>query len=111
MRPTLLVTAADATLPELLRSSRIPATFTTAEGLTSALDLKAVPLLLLVDETQVPLLLTSRRQDLRAVVLVSPQPVPAIFPAPVVAVVERPLEANRLLMGIRKALETFRPTS
>ncbi len=79
--------------------------------MTSALDFKAVPLLLLVDESQVQLFLTSRRQDLRAVVLVSPQPVAAIFPAPVVAVVERPLEANRLLMGIRKALETFRPTS
>lgn len=104
MPTTLLVTTTDEELPEVLKTAALNATFTTHEGLATALKFKSGALLLLIDEAHVPTVLASRRGDLRAVVLVQPRPVPSLFPRPVVAVVERPIRAERLLLALRSAL-------
>jgi hypothetical protein len=107
MVPTILIAAPDLLLPGMLEAGGLTATATNTGGLGSALLYKAGALLVVVDEAQVQVLLESPRHDVRAVAIVNPRSVPSIFPSPVVAVVERPVEASRVMAAIRIALGTL----
>ena len=109
MPASLLVTATDAELPAILRGGPHRATFTTAEHLRAVLPLKPGAMVVVLDESQAHLVAGLPRDDIRAVALVTPGPIPVIFRPPVVAVVERPLLAARLLEAINRALGELRP--
>ena len=98
------MTATDGELPAILSGGAQRATFTTAEHLRAVLPLKPGAMVVVIDETQADLLTGLGGSDVRAVALVTPGPIPVIFQAPVVAVVERPLLASRVLAAISKAL-------
>jgi AmiR/NasT family two-component response regulator len=103
---TLLVTADDQGLPAMLRvGGALPgATFTTPAQLKAALEYKRGPMVLLLDEAQAQLVTSCPRTDVRAVVIVNPKKVPAVFTEPVMAVIERPLLGSRVVAAVRKAL-------
>jgi len=104
MSASLFVTASDGELPALLSGAAQRATFTTAEHLRAVLPLKPGAMVVVLDESQADLVTGLVREDVRAVALVTPKQIPVIFRSPVVAVVERPLLASRLLAAINKAL-------
>jgi hypothetical protein len=106
---SLLVTAADGELPAMLKDAFQRATFTTADHLRAVLPIKPGSMVVVLDESQADLVSGLHRNDVRAVALVTPGPIPVIFHPPVVAVVERPLLASRVLAAISKALEELRP--
>ena len=93
MSASLLVTATDGELPAILRGGPQRATFTTAAHLRAVLPIKPGSMVVLLDGSQADLVAGLRRDDVRAVALVTPGPIPVIFHPPVVAVVERPLLA------------------
>jgi hypothetical protein len=97
------VTATDGELPAMLKGGPQRATFTTVEHLRAVLPLKPGSMVVVLDESQAHLVAGLRRDDVRAVALVTPGPIPVIFRPPVVAVVERPLLASRVLAAISKA--------
>jgi hypothetical protein len=66
-------------------------------------------MVVVLDESQADLVAGLRRNDVRAVALVTPGAIPVIFRPPVVAVVERPLLASRVLAAISKALGELGP--
>lgn len=105
----LLVTATDGELPAILRGGPQRATFTTPEHLRAVLPLKPGAMVVVLDESQADLVAGLPRSDVRAVALVTPGPIPVVFRAPVVAVVERPLLASRVLAAVSKALHDLPP--
>jgi len=100
----LLVTAPDVELPAMLKGAFARATFTTAQVLRAVLPVKPGSMVVVLDETQADLVAGQRRSDVRAVALVTPGPIPVIFRRPIVAVVERPLLASRVMAAITQAL-------
>jgi len=101
---SLLVTATDGELPAILSGAAQRATFTTPAHLRAVLPLKPGAMVVVLDESQADLVAGLGRSDVRAVALVTPRRIPVIFQRPVVAVVERPLLASRVLAAISKAL-------
>lgn len=101
---SLLVTATDGELPAILSGGPQRATFTTAEHLRAVLPLKPGAMVVVLDESQADLVTGLQRSDVRAVALVTAKPIPVIFQAPVIAIVERPLSASRVLAAVNKAL-------
>jgi hypothetical protein len=106
---SLLVTAPDAELPGMLKSTFQRAMFTTADHLRAVLSIKPGAMVIVLDESQSDLVTGLRRTDVRAVALVTPGAVPVIFRRPVVAVVERPLKASRLVAAIQQAIGDLGP--
>jgi hypothetical protein len=104
MATSLLVTAPDGELPAMLKGAFARATFTTAQVLRAVLPVKPGSMVVVLDETQADLVAGLGRTDVRAVALVTPGPIPVIFRRPIVAVVERPLLAARVLAAISQAL-------
>jgi hypothetical protein len=104
---SLLVTAPDPELPAMLKSVFQRVTFTTAERLRAVLAIKPGSMVILLDQAQSDLLAGLRRNDVRAVALVTPGTIPVIFRRPVVTVVERPLVALRVVAAIQQALDDF----
>jgi hypothetical protein len=104
---SLLVTAPDPELPAMLRSAFQRVTFTTAERLRAVLPIKPGSMVILLDEGQSDLLTGLRRNDVRAVAVVTPRAIPVIFRRPVVTVVERPLVALHVVAAIERALADF----
>jgi hypothetical protein len=88
----------------MLRDAFQRATFTTADRLRAVLPIKPGSMVVVLDESQADLVSDLPRDDVRAVALVTPGRIPVIFRRPVVAVVERPLLAARVLSAIHKAL-------
>jgi hypothetical protein len=105
----LLVTAPDVELPAMLKSTFQRAMFTTAGHLRAVLTIKPGAMVIVLDESQSELVTGLRRTDIRAVALVTPGTVPVIFRPPVVAVVERPLQASRLVAAIHQAIGDLGP--
>lgn len=68
------------------------------------LTIKPGAMVIVLDESQADLVVGLPRDDVRAVALVTPGPIPVIFRKPVVAVVERPLLASRVVAAVSQAL-------
>jgi hypothetical protein len=109
MATSLLVTAPDADLPAILRGAFQRATFTTREHLRAVLTIKPGPMVIVLDESQTDLVTGLQRTDVCAVALVTPGAIPVIFRSPVVAVVERPLLAARVVAAIHQAFGALVP--
>ena len=109
MSAALLITAADAELPAMLRGVFERATFTRAEHLRAVMAIKPGAMVIVLDGTQADLVVGLRRTDVRAVALVTPGTIPVIFRRPVVAVVERPLRASIVVAAIQQALGELGP--
>jgi hypothetical protein len=106
---SLLVTAPDAELPAMLRGAFQRATFTTREHLRAVLTIKPGRMVIVLDESQTDLVTGLSRTDVRAVALVTPGAIPVVFRRPVVAVVERPLLAARVVAAIHQAFGDLGP--
>lgn len=101
---SLLVTATDPELPELLKGAVARVTFTTAKRLQAVMSVKPGPMVILLDETQAELVADLQRTDVRAVAIVTAQAIPVVFRHPVVAVLERPLRGTRVMAALEQAL-------
>ena len=109
MAHSLVIAATDAELPAMLRHAFQRCVFTTAEQLRATIHDKPGPLVIVLDATQADVVVGLNRSDVRAVVLLTPQKVPVVFGKPVVAVVERPLFAPKVLLAIKLALAELTP--
>jgi hypothetical protein len=101
---SLLITASDRELPAILGGTFQRATFTTAERLRAVLPIKPGAMVIVLDESQADLVAGLGRDDVRAVALVTPGRIPVVFARPVVAVIERPLLASRVVAAVSQAL-------
>jgi len=102
------VTATDPELRTLLEGQFARVTFTSAKHLKAVLELKPGPMVILLDESQVSLVAEVRRSDVRAVALVTQRAIPIMYSSPIVAVVERPLLAPRVVAALQDAFGALR---
>ena len=109
LTPSILVTAPDPELPAILRMAFKRTFFATAEQVRAIISVKPGSIVVVIDEGHTHLVSGLLRKDVRAVALVTPKTVPMIFRRPIVAVIERPLFAPRVVMAIKLALSELGP--
>jgi hypothetical protein len=107
--PSLLVTAEDSELPAMLRFSFPEAVFARPEQVRAIINVKPGSMVVVLDAADVSLVMGLMRRDVRAVALVTPQRAPMMFRRPIVAVVERPLYASRVVTAIKLAVAELSP--
>ena len=95
--PSLIVTAPDPELPELLRAPFPGAVFASAEQVRAIIRVKPGSLVVLLDARDSSLVTGLLRNDVRAVAIVTPQKIPMMFRKPIVATIERPLPPGPLV--------------
>jgi len=66
-------------------------------------------MVVVLDAADASLVMGLMLRDVRAVALVTPQNVPMMFRRPIVAVVERPLHASRVVPAIKLAVAELSP--
>jgi hypothetical protein len=103
------VTAPDPELPAILRSVFQRAVFATADQVRAIINVKPGAMVVVVDEAQAHLVAGLLRRDVRAIALVTRQAIPVMFRRPIVAVVERPLFASRVVTAIQLAMAELAP--
>jgi hypothetical protein len=107
--PALLITAADPELPAMLRFGFPGAVFARPEQVRAIINVKPGSMVVVLDGADASLVMGLMRKDVRAVALVTPQKVPMMFRRPIVAVVERPLYAPRVITAIKLAIAELTP--
>jgi len=93
----------------MLRFSFPGVAFATAEEVRAIINVKPGAMVVLLDAADAALVMGLLRKDVRAVALVTPQKVPMMFRRPIVAVVERPLYAARVVTAIKLAMAELNP--
>jgi hypothetical protein len=109
MPPALLVTAPDPELPGMLRPHFPGALFATAEQVRAIIGIKPGAMVVLLDAGDTSLVMGLMRKDVRAVAVMTRQPVPMMFRKPVVSALERPLVSTQVLTAVLKAMAELSP--